>query len=130
MKKGNLILTVFCITLLAMVTGCGGRGGQAETQVARGEPVNYEEWIEGTWRAELAVESIRFQNGIFYESLNGRFRISGRYEVEENIITLRIGGLTDLFPHIVRARLYFNGQDRLIIRNNYGEIEYTRVIEP
>ena len=131
MKKGNLILTVFCITLLAMITGCGGRGGQAEPQVARGAPVeqvNYEEWIQGTWRFTLDTEYRRLENGVVYDIRNGRN--VGRYEIEGNIITFYHIFMGNYQPE-AKGTLNFNGRDRFTINDIRGlELEFVRQREP
>ena len=116
MKKRNLILTVICVALLVIFSGCGGREG-------RGELVNYAEWIQGTWRNEQTRSYTRFENGNFSENSDGRYIIrDGRYVIEENIITLNFG------HHTTRGRLYFSGRDKLRVSliNNNAELELTR----
>ena len=113
-----------------MVTGCGGRGEGGGTVEAVGvvETVNYEEWIEGTWRFALDLEYERFQNGVIYDARTGRN--IGRYEIEDNIITL-YSIVLGFYQPSAQGTLNFNGRDRFIINDIRGlELEFIRQREP
>ena len=91
MKKGNLILTVFCITLLAMVTGCGGRGErnvvEIEAQAQVTEEARIEREIQGVWKWESTGEYITFEDGNIDQCNNQR----GTYRVEGDYIIMGFG---------------------------------------
>ena len=122
MKKGNLILTVFSITLLAMVTGCGGRGERAEAVTGAAEQqevqVVAERDIVGTWRIENTVYEMTFlEDGTFTQ-----FGVqNGTYLIEGNNIRLGVG--------LGIARQYINGTIEFINRDRvrtrfFGETGY------
>ena len=148
MKREKLILTVICITLVVMITGCGGRGERTGTvETARTvETVNYEEWIEGYWTATaqtpffgVVVQHERFKNGTIYTmsqgSLSyGRYIEDGRYEIVGNNIYIQtliriLENVSELSP-AVRGEIRFYGRDKFIISLNGVDIEYTRQREP
>ena len=87
MRKGNLILTVICIMLVVMVTGCGGRGERNVVEVQVTEGARIEREIQGVWKWESTGEYITFENGNIDQCNNQK----GIYRVEGNYIIMGFG---------------------------------------